>query len=142
MDTNTTQETQFVFRRLEEALRLFGQEANPYWFWILVLLVVVGLGFTYVAWMYKRDSQSVGWLWATFLAVLRCSVYAILAVVFLLPAWQTWERTESHSKVVLAFDVSGSMGNKDDVPTETLPPEKLPTRQEKVIQFLNDGQSG
>ena len=61
MDTNTTQETQFVFRRLEEALRLFGQEANPYWFWILVLLVVVGLGFTYVAWMYKRDSQSVGW---------------------------------------------------------------------------------
>src|SRR5437870_3717449 len=118
MDTNSTQETQFVFRRLEEALHLFGREADPYWFWILLLLLVVGAGFTYVAWMYKRDSQSVGWRWASLLAVLRCCVYAILAMVFLLPAWQTWERTESHSKVVLAFDVSGSMGNKDDLPTE------------------------
>ncbi len=142
METNTTQETQFVFRRLEEVLRLFGREVDPYWFWIPVLLLVVLAGFVYVGWMYKRDSQSVGWLWATFLAGLRCCVYAILALVFLLPAWQTWERTESHSKVVLAFDVSGSMSNKDDLPTETLPVEKLPTRQDKVIQFLADERTG
>jgi hypothetical protein len=142
MDTNTTKETEFVFRRLEEALHFLGRDVDPYWFWILLLLLVAGTGFTYVAWMYKRDSQSVGGLWASFLAVLRCCVYAILAVVFLLPAWQTWERTESHSKVVVAFDVSGSMGNKDDLPTEALPAEKLPTRQDKVIQFLRDEQIG
>jgi hypothetical protein len=142
MDTNTTRETEFVFRRLEEALHLFGRDVDPYWFWTLVLLLVVGAGFTYVGWMYKRDSQSVGGLWAAFLAVLRCSIYAILGMVFLLPAWQTWERTESHSKVVLAFDVSGSMGNKDDLPTEAMPVEKLPTRQDKVIQFLKDEQIG
>src|SRR5207302_4206464 len=101
MDTQTTQETQFVFRRLDEALRLFGREADPRWFWIVVLFVVVAAGFAYVAWMYRRDSQSVGTAWAIFLALLRCSVYAILTMVILLPAWQTWERTESHSKVVL-----------------------------------------
>lgn len=142
MDTNTTQETEFVFRRLEEALHLFGRDVDPYWFWILVLLLVVGAGFAYVGWMYKRDSQSIGGLWAAFLAILRCSVYAILGIVFLLPAWQTWEKTESHSKVVLAFDVSGSMRNKDDLPTESMPVEKLPTRQDKVIQFLKDEQIG
>jgi hypothetical protein len=142
MDTNTSKETDFVFRRLEEALPLFGRDVDPYWFWILVLLLVMATGFTYVAWMYKRDSQSIGGPWAAFLAILRCTVYAILGMVFLLPAWQTWERTESHSKVVLTFDVSGSMGNKDDLPTETMPVEKLPTRQDKVIQFLKDEQAG
>lgn len=141
MDTNTTQETQFVFRRLEEALRLFGREVDPYWFWTLLLVLVVGAGFTYVAWMYKRDSQSVGGVWATFLALLRSAVYAILGMVFLLPAWQTWERTESRSKVVLACDVSGSMGSRDDLPSETVPPEKLPTRQDKVLGFLKDEQA-
>src|SRR6266849_5793171 len=142
MDTTTTQETEFVFRRLEEALRVFGRETDAHWFWILVLLLVVVAGFTYVAWMYKRDSRSVSWTWASWLAVLRCCVYAILAIVFLLPAWQTWERTESRSKVVLAFDVSGSMGSKDDLPTETMPPENLPTRQDKVIRFLQDEPNG
>src|SRR5689334_18048009 len=45
MDTNTTQETQFVFRRLEEAFRLFGREVDPYLFWTLLLVLVVGAGF-------------------------------------------------------------------------------------------------
>src|SRR5579871_6259160 len=142
MDTTTTKETEFVFRRLDEALRVFGRETDPRWFWVMIVILVVAAGFTYVAWMYKRDSQSVGGIWASFLAALRCGVYSILAIVFLLPAWQTWERTESRSKVVLAFDVSGSMGSKDDIPTEALPAEKLPTRQDKVIQFLKDERIG
>jgi len=66
----------------------------------------------------------------------------VLAAVFLLPALQTWERTELHSKVVLAPDVSGSMGNRDGVPTEAVPVEKLPTRQDQVIQFLSDERTG
>jgi len=145
MDTdtsNTTHETQFVLRRLEEALRLFGHETDPHWFWILVLVIVLAVGFVYVGWMYKRDSQSVGWGWASFLALLRCCVYGVLAAVFLLPALQTWERTELHSKVVLGTDVSGSMGNRDGVPSETMPVEKLPTRQDQVIGLLSDERTG
>jgi hypothetical protein len=137
-ETTTTQETQFIFRRLEEALRLFGRETDPHWFWVFILTVVLLAGFFYVGAMYRRDSRSVGVGWASFLAVLRCAVYALLAAVFLLPALQTWERTEFHSKVLILYDVSGSLGNRDDFPTETQPPDKLPTRQDKVIRFLTD----
>ena len=59
-ETNTSQETQFVFRRLEETLRFFGRESDPKWFWILILALVLVAGFAYVIGMYKRDSQSVG----------------------------------------------------------------------------------
>src|SRR5438132_19687 len=140
--TTTTQESQFVLRRLEEALRFFGRETDPHWFWILVLMFVLAAGFAYVIWQYKRDSQSVGWAWATFLGFLRCCVYVVLATVFLLPAIQTWDKTEMRSKVVLAGDVSLSMGNRDDLPTESSPAEKLPTRQDKVIQFLTANGGG
>jgi hypothetical protein len=141
-DTNTTHETQFVLRRLEEALRVFGKETDPHWFWVLVLAVILATGLVYVFWMYKRDSRSIGWAWAVFLALLRCTVYTILAAVFLLPAFQTWDRTEMHSKVLVVTDVSGSMGNRDDLPTDTVPVEKLPTRQDKVIAFLTDDRVG
>jgi hypothetical protein len=141
-DTNTEQESQFVFRRLEEALRFFGRETDPRWFWIFVLGLVLIVGFAYVIVMYRRDSQSVGWLWATFLGALRCTVYVVLAAVFLLPSWQTWERTETHSKAVMALDVSGSMGSKDDPPTATTKFKDLPTRQDKVIvNLLTDNNS-
>src|SRR5260370_24657258 len=136
-DPNTTQETQFVLRRLEEALRLFGKETDPRWFWILVLVLVLGVGFFYVGWMYKRDSRSVGWGWASLLGILRSVVYAVLAAVVLLPALQTWDRTELHSKVVLLQDVSGTMENKDDLPTDTMPVEKLLARQHQAIHFLS-----
>src|SRR5437588_2037354 len=139
MDTNnTTQETQFVLRRLEEALRVFGHETDAHWFWIFVLAVILAVGFSYVIWMYKRDSQSVGWGWASFLAFLRCTLYVRLAAVFLLHAFKTWDRTGLHSKVVVASDASASMLNKDGLPTDTLPVEKLPTRQDQVIGFLSD----
>ena len=77
-----------------------------------------------------------GWAWAGLLGFMRCLVYTILGAVFLLPAWQTWEKTETHSKVVLAIDVSDSMRSRDDIPTESTPVEKLPTRLDKVQEFL------
>ena len=140
-ETSTTQETQFVLRRMEEALRLFGRDLDARWvwiFWILVLFSVVGGGIFYVISMYRRDSRTINWPWAAFLASLRSLVYLILAAVFLLPALQTWEKSETHSKVVVLFDVSGSMGTKDDTPTDTIPVEKLRSRQDKVIDFLTD----
>ena len=123
-------------------MRVFGHETDARWFWVFVLAVILTVGFAYVIWMYKRDSQSVGWGWATFLAFLRCCVYVILAAVFLLPAIQTWDKTELRSKVAVAVDVSNSMGNRDGLPTDTMPVEKLPTRQDLVIQFLNDSNAG
>jgi hypothetical protein len=141
-ESNTTRETEFVFRRLEEALRFFGRETDARWFWILILAVVLGVGLVYVVWMYRKDSRTIGPAWAIFLGALRTLVYMILAAVFLLPAKQVWERTETRSKVIVALDVSGSMTSRDDLPTETISVDKLPTRQDKVISFLTDDQRG
>jgi hypothetical protein len=138
-ENNSVQETEFVFRRLSEGLHIAGKEVSPY-LWLAILLPVFVLAIVYVAWMYARDARSVSWPWATFLAVLRSAVYAILALVFLLPAWQTWDRTERRSKVILLLDVSGSMNAKDDLPTDAMPVEKLLTRKDKVIRFLTDAQ--
>jgi hypothetical protein len=138
-DSNTTLETEFVFRRLAEAIRIGGKEYDGL-NWLAVLIPVLILGLVYVGWMYERDSRSSGKGWAIFLGSLRTLVYTILALVFLLPALQTWDKTEARSKVVVLLDVSGSMGSKDDIPTDTMPVEKLLTRQDKVIGFLTDGQ--
>jgi hypothetical protein len=140
-DTTTNQETEFVFRRLSDALHVGGKEVDPR-LWLAILIPVLLLGIVYVGWMYYRDSRTVGRLWATFLGTLRIAVYAILALIFLLPAWQTWDKTENRSKVLLLVDVSGSMGTKDDLPTDTMPVDKLLTRRDKVIQFLTDEQVG
>jgi hypothetical protein len=137
-DTETVQKTEFVFRRLSEALRLGGQDVDPR-LWLAILIPVLILGAVYVIWMYVRESVTVG-AWAILLAVLRSVVYIILALVFLLPAWQTWDVTENRSKVLLLLDVSGSMGTKDDLPTDSIPVEKLLSRQDKVIAFLTDPQ--
>ena len=53
----------------------------------------------------------------------------------MLPARQTFIETRSESKVIVVFDVSGSMGTSDVLPTGTTN-EKLPARQDKVLDFL------
>ncbi len=137
--TETTQETKFIYRRLEELVKLGGREFDPNVFWPLVLFVVLAVALVYVVWMYRRDSRTVGVPWALFLGTLRCCVYALLAWVFLLPAMETWDRTEQRSKVLIGFDVSRSMHNKDGVPDENTPVAKLPTRLDKVAAFMADG---
>jgi hypothetical protein len=207
--SNTTQCTEFVWRRLEEPLRLLGQE-RP-WLWPVLLGVVLGVALFYVAWMYFKDSRGLsggdgvaGWmqgasaavlvallgaaayviwteapvalkaatgasLWtrspydlvlrivllagvgggvavlavvmrnlpALVLGLLRVSVYAVLATIFLLPADQTYVRTQSESKVILLFDVSSSMGVSDEL---SGPGQKGTTRMDLVSEFL-DGKS-
>src|SRR5438132_2230417 len=139
MEPTTTQETEFVWRRLADTLKLFGQELDGH-FWLAILIPVLIIAFAYVIWMYVRDGRSVGWGWASLLGALRIAVYLVLALVFLLPAEQTWERTETRSKVILLIDVSGSMATKDGLPTEAIPVEKLLSRQDQVIQFLTSDQ--
>jgi len=143
-DTTPAQFTEHVYRRLEEPVRLFGIDLRPDVFWITVLTVVLITAFIYVAMMYVRDARGVGIWWASFLGLLRSAVYVILAVVFLMPAIQTWEQTEVHSKVLVLFDVSNSIyGVIDDIPPDDRTPiEKMLTRQDKVIQFIFDQKKG
>lgn len=138
MNDNTTQQIEYVSRRLDESFNLFGREVEGrVWLWILIPLLIIGA--VYVVWMYVRDGRSVGWLWAGFLGLLRLTVYAILAAVFLLPAIQTWEESKTQSKVVLATDTSLSMTQtRDDIPSEAVPYEKMKTRQDKVLDLLTD----
>jgi hypothetical protein len=144
MNENTpTQFTEQVYRRLEDPVRLFGYDLPPGIFWITVLCLVLAAAFVYVGLMYARDSRGVGPWWAMFLGLLRSAVYVILAGVFLLPALQTYEETEVRSKVLVLFDVSGSVtAVVDDIPDENTPFEKLPTRQDKVLRFLADEKKG
>jgi hypothetical protein len=121
------------FGRLTEAVSLFGKQIDAKWLWIPVLLVVLALGFAYSIWMYVRDGKQVGWLWAGFLATARCCVYLILAAIFLLPTKQHWERSESISRVLIMFDLSGSMNMSDESPSDGRQPA---TRLDHLVKFL------
>lgn len=138
--TSAEQETRFIFRRFEEPVKVRGREFDPAWFWPPILIPVLFFALVYVIWMYVRDSRSVGWLWATFLASLRCTVYVLLALIFLLPALQTWEKIEARSKVLLLIDLSGSMGISDEQASEVISADKLETRLDKVARFLTNEQ--
>ncbi|MCI0681279.1 MAG: VWA domain-containing protein [Gemmataceae bacterium] len=108
----------------------------PFASWWVVLAPMLAVALVYVGLMYISDSRSIHPAWATFLGLLRCTVYAILAVVFLLPGCQNYEQQEYHSKVLVLFDVSGSMFTIDDLPEIGQDPATLPTRQAKVLHFL------
>src|SRR5258708_5206325 len=124
-------ESEFVFRRLEESLSIRGSELDPRW-WLAALLPLLTIGLVYAAWQYVRDGRGVGPAWAAFMALLRCTVYGVLAFAFLLPATQAWEISRNQSKILIAFDPTPSMVFiRDDVPTEKIPFNKLPTRQDK-----------
>ena len=135
-DSFNQQSTEFVFRRVQEPVRVFGS-ALPPWVWWVVLGAVVAVGLFYIAWMYVRDSRTIGPWWATFLGLLRAGVYVAIGWVFLLPANQTWYETRQRSKVVLLFDVSGSITSaRDDIPPPGKSLKDMPTRQDLVMKFL------
>src|SRR5437867_1792398 len=122
----------YVFAGVRGFLNLFS------WWYLLMPTFVIAL--FYVAMMYFKDARSVHPAVAGFLGFLRCLVYTILAAVFLLPGCQTFDMTEYHGKVLFLFDVSGSMvETRDDLPDIGQNPSTLPTRQDKVIRFLAEG---
>ncbi len=104
------------------------------WWVVLTPFLVVGL--VYVALTYERDAQSINVWWASFLGLLRCVVYTTLAFVFLLPGCQKYDRTETHSRVLVLVDVSGSMTARDGEARGGEAPDVVPTRQDKVISLL------
>lgn len=105
--------------------------------WLVILIPVMAVAFLYVCMMYVRDSKSVHPLWAIFLGILRTSVYCILALVFLLPGCQHYEKQEFESGTVFLFDVSGSMFTVDGIPEEGKDPKLLPSRQDLIFTWLN-----
>ncbi len=107
--------------------------------WLVILVPVVSVALFYVGMMYIRDMRSVHPLWAIFLGMIRCAVYLILAVVFLLPGCQHKELHKYESKVIVLFDVSGSMYTIDDLPELPEPGKKAvkqPTRQDKILNWM------
>ncbi len=104
--------------------------------WTVVLLPILIVAFFYIGMMYFKDSASIHPIWATFLGLLRVTVYAILVFVFLLPGCQHWDPTEVVPKNLIVFDVSGSMVNHSDVlPDPAKKGQPRPTRQDKVVEF-------
>jgi hypothetical protein len=132
-ETGPIRETEVVYRRLSDSVRFFGESVDGQW-WLAVLIPVLIIGFLFVAWMYWKDSRTIRWYWATLLAGLRLSVYSLLVFAFLLPAKQTWERTEKSSRVLIALDLSESMTVSDDLPTVRKPTSRL----QKVLDLLTD----
>ena len=111
---------------------------KPMLSWWVVLLPMLLVGLFYVGLMYLKDAQTVHPLWAMFLGLCRCTVYAILATVFLLPGCQTFDKNEYHPKVLVLLDVSNSMATIDDVPQAGQDPTLLESRRDKVLKFLTE----
>src|SRR6267154_4966727 len=89
---------------------------RPMFSWMVVLVPMLGIALFYVGMMYLKDARSIHPLWAAFLGILRCGVYTILSIVFLLPGCQTYDDSVTYPKVLVLFDVSGSMFTQDDIP--------------------------
>jgi hypothetical protein len=105
--------------------------------WYSLAVGLFALGCVFVALMYLRDMKTVRWYAAVPLALLRITVYALLCVVFLLPAEQTWEESNKQSRVVILLDISPSVTKVTDE-IGTGPGRKPKTRIDLVIEFLTD----
>jgi len=132
-------ESEFVFRRLTETFKVLGREVDGRW-WLLVLAVALLVGIAFVVWMYVKDSRTVRWYWAAPLAAVRVCVYLLLALMFLMPARQGYERVEKHSRVIVVVDVSDSMAQISDEPPGAR--AKPATRLAKVMDYLSDDKVG
>jgi hypothetical protein len=113
-------------------------EADAEALWYAFTGAVLLIAWTLTVLMYAREAKTIGW-WAAPMALLRMAVLAVLAVCFLLPAFQTWEDTEKRSKVVILLDVSPSVTVwSDDISRGE--GVKVKTRMDKVLEFLTDDQ--
>lgn len=137
------QESEFVFRRLTETFKVIGlgKEVSGY-YWLLILGFVLVVGVAFVAWMYRKDARSVRWYWATPLALLRVTVYLVLALMFLMPARQGYERLEKRSRVIVVLDVSDSLAMVSDDISRGRGTTKPITRLDRVMTFLSDEKVG
>ena len=145
--------TETYFKRLTdpfeplESFKFINKDNNQpldgnTWLWFLIpVLILAGL---FVIWMYIKDMQRIPWYVAILLGAMRCTVYGLLAYMFLLPTikvTRTWfPKTppvlQKKSHVIMVIDVSESMSTVDD--PKTLPQTQRRSRLQKVIEFLTD----
>jgi hypothetical protein len=139
-DLDSTETQQFILKRIPSFFDADAKSVASADVWVIVLVsVILAFALVYMALMYYKDSRSVGGVAASVLGFLRACVYCILVFVFLLPAMQKSRKTPIRSKAVLLFDTSLSMiDTRDDTAEQGQDPNKLPTRQDKVLAFLND----
>lgn len=137
-ESGVTRESEIILRRLSDTFPYVSPEASSV-AWLTLVVVFLLLGCAFTIWMYLRDMRTIRWYVAMPLALLRMGVYVLLAIAFLLPARQTWEKVEKQSRVVVVIDVSPSVSTvPDDIPTSMNPQPK--TRLDKVLDFLTDEQ--
>ncbi len=105
--------------------------------WLALTIGVFVFATAYAIAMYVRDTRTIRWFWAAALASLRITVYAVLCFAFLLPAVQTFEKTEKRSHVVVLLDITPSVTQKSDEIAANLKRKPM-TRIETVIEFLTD----
>jgi len=103
--------------------------------WLPAVVGVLLFAWSFVVALYARDARTAGWI-SLPLAVLRASVFALLAFAFLLPAREYWEVTEKRSRVVVVLDVSPSMTLTTDEQVSGGKPG--PTRFAKLIETILD----
>jgi hypothetical protein len=141
---------EFYYKRLTDPfqfLNMFGSLSEKKFdgkSWLFILIPVLIVGGFFVVWMYVKDMRSIPWYAAILLALLRCTVYGLLAYMFLLPTQKvtrTWfPKTppvlQKKSHVVIVLDVSESMSTVDD--PKTLPQSQRRSRLQKVVDFLSD----
>jgi hypothetical protein len=119
----------------------FLLKPEPLFAWWVILVPMLSIALFYVAMMYVNDAKTIHPVWSAFLGLLRCAVYAILAMVFLLPGCQSFETTEIAPKVLIIIDVSESMQHKDELARPGEKDMRL-TRQDKVLAFLLNAPPG
>lgn len=105
--------------------------------WSLFTGGVFVLGSAFTIALYVRDMRTVKWYWGGALALCRITVYGLLCFAFLLPAVQTFDKSDKRSRVVILLDISPSVTVKsDDVGGPV--GRKPKTRFETVIELLTD----
>jgi hypothetical protein len=130
--------------RIRQPLHMFGHTYDgATWWWILGPLLA--LAAIFVIWMYVKDSRTIRWYFAVPLAMMRATVYGLLAYMFLLPTVKETKirhpriaaMLEKRSKVVVLIDVSDSQAQVSIDPKKPVASGGT-SRLQKVVEYISD----
>lgn len=110
--------------------REFGREG-----WQGLLLVGVAV-FLFVGWLYRKDTQSLNWIWKVWLLTLRLSVLVALGLIWLDPQERTETIEDRPSRVAILVDTSLSMGFPEATPKGNSAPTPGKSRTDAVADLL------
>lgn len=107
--------------------------------WVFLLGVLAVLIVSMIE-LYRRDTRDLAMAWRILLPTLRLIAIIGLLIVFLNPRTRTQTWSQRPSRVAVLVDVSSSMQNPADDPSQeqTGSSKTVPTRFEKVVEFVRD----